>query len=556
MSYLVLARQHRPQNFQEVIKQEHVTQTLANAIKSSRVAHALLFSGPRGTGKTTVARIFAKSMNCEQGPTPDPCNACRSCREITNGSASDVFEIDGASNNSVDQVRELRENIKYKPVRSQYKIYVIDEVHMLSVAAFNALLKTLEEPPEHVLFVFATTDPHKIPATILSRCQRHDFRRIDLNAIAVYLASICQKEKVQLATDDLWLIARESDGCMRDALSLLDQVLSAAAGDIAHEQVIDILGIVDRKMIDDLSDALLNGAVVDALGILDHANLHGVDLKKLYFELVEHFRNLLIIKMGRKIHQLVELPSYELDHLQKKVVPFSMLQLQQLFELLYKEETTVKYATHPKLALEMIFIKLNHVRPALPIEQLIESVDRLRAECSHALSADDASVTKTNDLLASSELVAPPKRVGQPKGLKDASTENALLNVSHSQDVLSQWKAVLDEAQKEFPHLAAYLKDSHLRSRTKWRLEIVVPGNSYAIKQLQRNKNLVALKKICRQYFGEEQHIKIIADSNNPKNIKQAHDEQQKLKQQAINHPLVAEAIDIFNGEISDIKLL
>ncbi|MBL0713757.1 MAG: DNA polymerase III subunit gamma/tau [Desulfosarcina sp.] len=226
MGYLVLARKYRPQSFEEVVGQVHVTQTLANAIRHQRVAHAILFSGPRGTGKTSVARILAKAMNCMQGATPSPCNQCRSCIEITNGSAADVFEIDGASNNSVDQVRELRENVKYMPAYSPHKIYIIDEVHMLSTAAFNALLKTLEEPPPHVIFLFATTEAHKIPITILSRCQRYDFRRVDFDKLVGHMARLCQKEDIVLPEESLATIAREAGGSIRDALSLLDQVMT------------------------------------------------------------------------------------------------------------------------------------------------------------------------------------------------------------------------------------------------------------------------------------------------------------------------------------------
>ena len=257
MSYLVLARKYRPQTFEEVVQQTHVTTTLANAIKAGRVAHAILFAGPRGTGKTTIARIFAKAMNCRQGPRPIPCNTCQACEEITAGSSADVFEIDGASNNGVEQVRELRENIKYMPANSKFKIYIIDEVHMLSLAAFNALLKTLEEPPEHALFVFATTEPYKIPITIHSRCQRHDLRRIDPQALIAHMTMLCHKEGREVSSESLSIIAREAGGSMRDALSLLDQVISSTTGPIEHEQLLDMLGVVDRSLLFDLADGIL-----------------------------------------------------------------------------------------------------------------------------------------------------------------------------------------------------------------------------------------------------------------------------------------------------------
>ena len=271
MSYLVLARKYRPQTFDRVIEQDHVTRTLSNAISADRVAHAVLFAGPRGTGKTTVARILAKAMNCKEGPIPAPCNKCRSCREITSGNAVDVFEIDGASNNSVDQVRELRDHIKYMPAHSMYKIYIIDEVHMLSMPAFNALLKTLEEPPPHVMFIFATTEPQKIPITILSRCQRHDFRRLSLKSMIEHMAYISQEENFKIPQESLVLIGQEATGSMRDALSLLDQVLSCFKGSVSHDQILEILGVIDRKYVFDLCDTILRG---DIAGILDALVAH------------------------------------------------------------------------------------------------------------------------------------------------------------------------------------------------------------------------------------------------------------------------------------------
>src|SRR5512140_1005150 len=237
LSYLVLARKWRPQTFRDLIGQEHVSQTLKNAIDSGRVAHAFLFTGGRGVGKTSAARILAKALNCEQGPAPEPCNACSACEEITAGNSVDVFEIDGASNTSVDDIRDLRETVKYLPSRCRYKIFIIDEVHMLSTSTFNALLKTLEEPPPHVKFIFATTEPHKVPITILSRCQRFDFKRIALPRIVARLRYIVDQEKVSVSDEALAVVARKGDGSMRDALSTLDQVLAFCGESVADADV-------------------------------------------------------------------------------------------------------------------------------------------------------------------------------------------------------------------------------------------------------------------------------------------------------------------------------
>ena len=380
MTYLVLARKYRPQTFEQVIGQDHVTRTLANAISAGRMAHAILFSGPRGTGKTTIARILAKAMNCNEGPSKIPCNTCRSCREITSGNAADVFEIDGASNNSVDQVRDLRENVKYMPQHSPYKIYIIDEVHMLSIAAFNALLKTLEEPPAHVMFFFATTEPHKIPVTILSRCQRHDLKRIDLETIKDHMVSLCAREGLQIAEESLNLIAREAGGCMRDALSLLDQVLACSKDTVNPEIVPDILGVTDRKNIFEISTAILERDIPRFLDILGNIYEHGQDLKKLYAELIEHFRNLLVLKIDAKGARLINTPGHEIELMREQIRETPETYLNQVLDILFREESTIRFSSQPRLALEITGIKIIQIRPAVPIETLIKKLDLLRNE--------------------------------------------------------------------------------------------------------------------------------------------------------------------------------
>ena len=348
MSYLVLARKYRPQNFETVVQQSHVTRTLANAIAAGRVAHAILFSGPRGTGKTTIARILAKAMNCENGPTATPCNQCRSCREITAGHASDVFEIDGASNNSVDQVRDLRENLKYMPVHSRFKIYIIDEVHMLSLAAFNALLKTLEEPPEHILFMFATTEIHKIPITILSRCQRHDLRRIDGKGIVQHMATICKEESAKIDAESLHLIAQEAGGSMRDALSLLDHVLACAQGEITVELISDLLGVVDRRHLFVMADAVLTGDIQQVLKGIDEAWRQGYEIKRFYTDLAGYFHHLSLIKLGAKAEQLVDLPRQEIEQMKAQVQSIPHSFLVQIVDLLFQAEPAIKFSSQPQ----------------------------------------------------------------------------------------------------------------------------------------------------------------------------------------------------------------
>ncbi len=378
MSYLVLARKYRPQTFAEMVGQDHVTRTLVNAIVSDRVAHAILFAGPRGTGKTTVARILAKAMNCAQGPAVEPCNQCRSCREITSGSAVDVFEIDGASNNGVDHVRDLRENAKYKPAHCRLKIYIIDEVHMLSTPAFNALLKTLEEPPAHVMFLFATTEPHKIPITILSRCQRHDFRRISLADIAGRMRELCRREEVTMDEEGLALIAREAGGSMRDALSLLDQVIACAGREVTARRVQEILGSVDSSIVFAVSEQVIRGDLAALLDIVGDVHDHGYPIREFYSVLLDHFRNLLIVKMGQRVDKLVDLPAHDIARMGEQVAPVSVAFLSSAFELLFKAEAAVKLSEQPRLALELALMRILSVKPALPIEVLIGKLDELR----------------------------------------------------------------------------------------------------------------------------------------------------------------------------------
>src|SRR4030042_1720671 len=317
-SYLVLARKWRPQLFEEVVGQQHITQTLQNAISQKRGAHAFLFTGARGVGKTSTARILAKALNCEKGLQTNPCDQCTNCQEITHGTSMDVIEIDGASNRGIDEIRELKENVRYTPAKSRHKIYIIDEVHMLTREAFNALLKTLEEPPPHIIFVFATTEPHKIPATILSRCQRYDFKRIPLKEIIGSLKWIIEEEKVQISQRGLLLIARESEGSMRDAQSLLDQVISYGGKQIRDEDMTDVLGLIDQKILYDTIEAIAQKDTERCLEIVENIYQYGYDIQHFCQELLQYLRNLILIKVSRHPEELIELPAEELEGLRKQ----------------------------------------------------------------------------------------------------------------------------------------------------------------------------------------------------------------------------------------------
>ena len=563
MSYLVLARKYRPQTFEEVVAQAHITRTLTNAISSGRVAHAILFSGPRGTGKTTVARILAKAMNCKDGPTPVPCNVCRSCNEITAGKAVDVFEIDGASNNSVDQVRELRENIKYMPAHSLYKIYIIDEVHMLSTAAFNALLKTLEEPPSHVMFMFATTEPHKIPITILSRCQRHDFRRMDLNSISTHMASLCSREGFKIAEESLGLIAREAGGSMRDGLSLLDQIMTCIQRPITHEQVLDILGIIDRKIIFDLSDSILKADIPGVLDLLDDIYDHGHDMKKLYADLTEHFRNLLVAAMGKKVNKLIDLPSGEVDLLVAQANTISTAVANQIFDLLFKEDASIRLSAQPKLALEMALIRILQSKPVLPIDVLIDKLDILREEMfadgqppESAAATLNSAINNAKDPSSGSQEKTSAVSSKSRARRSGTETEESSATSSPAQNSDEVWNRISKIISNKNPSLAANLAKCRLIKIEGHQLEIEVPGNGFTLKMIQREKNMAVLQQVCADVFGSRKEIRLAPGTTSDDNYQKKKSRDNDLKKKALSHPLVADAVEIFDGKLIDVKIL
>jgi DNA polymerase III subunit gamma/tau len=560
MSYLVFARKYRPQTFDEVVQQSHVTRTLANAIAANRVAHAILFSGPRGTGKTTVARILAKAMNCIQGPTAEPCNQCQSCIEITTGNAADVFEIDGASNNSVDQVRELRENLKYMPVRSRYKIYIIDEVHMLSLAAFNALLKTLEEPPEHILFLFATTEVHKIPITILSRCQRHDLRRIDNQAIAEHMRKICDAENVRIGDSSLALIAQEAGGSMRDGLSLLDHVLACAEGPVTLDLVGELLGIVDRRHLFDISEAVFLGDLQRVLSEIDGVWRQGYELKRFYADLVSHFHYLMLVKLGSKAGFPLDLPDSEIQRMKTQTETVSDSYLLQIFDLIFQAEAAIRLSSQPKLALEMVFLKLFQTAPALPIQQLIGSLDQLQETIGSRSPVRMDTPEPRNP--GANQATVPVQDPAASSGKAIPADTDALLHDTHDKirepEALSSnsdsfWKRVLVRVMKQKPSLAGFLAKCNLRSIDQGQVTVEVIGNAFLYKNIVRYRE--TLENICSEEYGSELHLDLIANFEAAEAKLEQKEKVGRLRQKAMGHPLVMAAMELFDGRLIDIKI-
>ncbi|WP_277057335.1 DNA polymerase III subunit gamma/tau [Trichlorobacter lovleyi] len=551
MSYEVLARKYRPQTFAGLTGQEHVSRTLQNAIDTGRVAHAFLFTGARGVGKTSTARILAKALNCEQGVTLEPCNVCPHCREITDGSSTDVFEIDGASNTGVDDVRELRDNSRYLPSHSRYKIYIIDEVHMLSTNAFNALLKTLEEPPPHVKFIFATTEPHKLPITILSRCQRFDFKRVPLIKIVGRLREIADQEGIVINDAALALIARKGDGSMRDSITCFDQVLAFCGNTVAVEDVATLVGVVDRRLLAELSSAVFAGDTQGALEGVRRVDAFGYNVRQFTQELISHFRNLLIIRSVPKPGEILDLAEAELEELRQQAGEQSAADIQRRLTLLVKAESEMAHASFPRLLLEMVLLKMATLQPVLPIQQLLDRIKHL-----------ETGVAQTTP-----ELWAAPKQ----------AAARPVTPVRHEQPPVQQpaasapqggggWERFVAFCLEQKPALGALLEHGSPLAYAPDRLEIGFPEGSYFLNSLQDPDNKQAVDALAAQYMHQPTVVKIVsiaavADGNSPCSLaeKKKHDEEQRresIQREVKEHPLVQEALRVLGGEIVEIKEL
>ncbi len=479
-SYQVLARKWRPQRFGDVSGQEHVVKTLTNAIAQGRVAHAYLFCGPRGVGKTTAARLLAKALNCEQGPTAEPCGVCAACAEIALGTAIDVPEIDGASNNGVDDVRAIRENARYVPSRDRFKIYIIDEVHMLSQAAFNALLKTLEEPPPHVKFIFATTELHKVPETIVSRCQVHTFRRIPLAAVVAQLKTVAKAEGFPLDDAALALIARQAEGGMRDALSLLDQVVSACGANPTPEAVADALGAVDRQHVLALAGALVARDPARVVGLLGEQYERGTDPRRLGEALCQTLRDLLVARLSG--HAPAELPDHEQREVQELAKRGEPPQLTRLFELCHSTLGDLGRAFDPRLALEVALLKGVYLAPGASIAELLLRTEALAQGAPLPAPAPPPAVPPP-----------PVPRVAAPAPIPAAPVKAApapqapapAAPVALTPEAFARAAAAIFA---QAPRLGTALKTGRLRQVAPGRLTLAFPPQDFRASQLVSEK--------------------------------------------------------------------
>ncbi len=593
MSYLVLARKYRPQSFEELVGQEHVSQTLVNAINSGRVHHAFLFTGARGVGKTSAARIFAKALNCEQGLSPQPCQQCPSCLEITAGQGLDVFEIDGASNTGVDDIRELRENIRYLPSHSRFKIFIIDEVHMLSINAFNALLKTLEEPPDHAKFIFATTEPHKIPITILSRCQRFDFRKISLLAIVEHLRKMVDAEQVEISDRSLALVARRGEGSMRDALSTLDQVLAFCGNQVADEEVQGLLGMVDRRLLLDMVEGIIecdSRRVLDGVRRVDDL---GHSFRQFCQELVESFRTLVLIKVVEEPGDLLEETVDELARLQQLADRCGVEDLQRVLTLLVKTEAELSGSSFPRLALEMTLVRLTHLPPGKEIGALLRKVEDLErrltgngpavavaavtppiAERSPPVRREEPPPVRREEPPPVRREEPPPVRREEPRPAKVVSVAPSTVvaePVASAEPALPAavadqtcWPKLVQHVRKERPRIGSILEHGRLVRFSLPELEVGFVAGSFYLEQMKDAETAEVFQELAEGFFQQSLKLRIVAvDGGQGARVPPSLAEERRsretgrkeqLEQEARKHPVVKAAQEILGGEIVEIK--
>jgi DNA polymerase-3 subunit gamma/tau len=527
MSYIVLARKWRPQGFEDLVGQESVVKTFMNALANEKIVHAYLFSGPRGVGKTSCARILAKALNCGQRTGSEPCGTCESCKAISDGASVDVFEIDGASNNSVESVRELRETVKYAPSGGKYKIYIIDEVHMLSTSAFNALLKTLEEPPPHVVFIFATTEPKKIPATILSRCQHHSFRRITKDRIKEQLKNISGSEKINIRDTAIEMISRAADGSMRDALTLLDQACSFS-DEITERELQSLLGLPESEIITNLSSTILKGDISGTLSIIKELTDRGSDLRQLTKELVEHFRNIAVVKITGDAGELLEFSDDEVQKLRGLASDISIEQLTLLLSELLKIEGEVRSAVNPRYTLELGLLRTSFVKGMTSIENILKMLNSPSAQ-------NEASEPKT----------VPGEKPPAAEKKTEINKHPDSGNITDIRNKDEVWQRLIEKVDSEDHLLSCKLAEAKLIKLTDSELSIGFNGGMSVFADSIKSKSSL-IQPILQKISGRNLRLNILSL---PKKASQK--DSKKIKEEVFAEPLVKDAMKIFDGSLN-----
>jgi DNA polymerase-3 subunit gamma/tau len=562
MEYLVLARKWRPQSFDEVVGQSHVVTTLRNAIQQQRVAHAFVFSGPRGVGKTSIARILAKSLNCETGLTATPCQVCTACREITDGVALDVREIDGASNRGIDEIRELRENVRFSPVSTRYKIYIIDEVHMLTREAFNALLKTLEEPPPHVIFIFATTETQKIPPTILSRCQCYDFRRLSVRQIADQLGKIAREEAITISENGLLWIAEAADGGMRDAQSIFDQVISYAGKTIPDQAIEELLGLSDRQFLYLLSAAVLDRDAARCLATVEDAYYAGIDMAYFYQMLQSHFRNLLLVKIADADRLLADLSAQDVQRLRYQMEGVSRETLLRLLDVIMAEEENVRRSQNPRLNIEQTVVRMAYLPPMIPLEDILEKMTTLRRSIASGdpLSGFISETAKKPAFQQNSASNLPQQLKPVAEDIhadapvrSPARTEinSPPLQISGDEDPEMLWERFRKHVKASNNLLWSKIDSGKVLGYDKGSLQIGFRKDYIFLDEILKQQQ-EKLNVLCRECFGGRVTLQIegtdITNGTNKESREIRNSKARELRQEALNQPLLQTILDAFEG--------
>ena len=536
MSYQVLARKWRPQVFDDVVGQGHITRTLQNAITTSRLSHAFLFSGPRGVGKTTTARILAKALNCVEGPTPTPCGKCDSCIETAAGTSVDVIEIDGASNRGIEHIRELREAVKYAPVGGKYKVYVIDEVHMLTNEAFNALLKTLEEPPPHVIFIFATTEPQKIPATIHSRCQRYGFKRIPLQEIIDRLRKIADAEGIRITDQGLAMIARAAEGSMRDSQSLLDQAVSYSGMEIKDEDLQVTLGSIAQEALLRFTAGLLSRDPAGLLKLVDTLLEQGQDMRQFLSGVVEHLRNLLVVKISPDPGKIVELPATDIEAIKQQAAAAEAEHLLLLFDSLSKTLDDMRWSPHQRFTFEVGLIKASNLAPLKPLAEVLARLTTLEARLASSHGTNTLRANGIHERTAEDSTKAP------------VSSSPLMPAAAPSGGHDDAWNRIMNALKSKKPGLASALAHSKLVEMTETELVISIKGSSFQKDLVEKRENRSIIEDLAAEILSKKLKIKFELLAEAAK-----HDTKQKmLKKQKPEEqdPIVQDALRIFGGEV------
>lgn len=513
LTYIALYRKWRPRTFEDVIGQEHITQTLKNQIKNNNIAHAYLFCGTRGTGKTSTAKIFARAVNCANPVDLNPCNQCDTCTGIQQETVMDVIEIDAASNNGVDDIRELRENVKYPPTKGKYKVYIIDEVHMLSTGAFNALLKTLEEPPHFVIFILATTEPHKIPATILSRCQRFDFKRVKEEEMVKLLADICEKTGIQAESSALRLITRNADGAMRDALSLLDQCIAYCVDGITYDDVIGVLGTVSDEFIFSLVNAVIEGNSREAMENIEALIGAGKDIQQFIKDLIRHYRNLLMTKASQNVEGIINLSRENIERLKEQGEKTDTSAVIRAIHILSEVEVNAKWSSQPRILLEVAVLKLCQPMLDPSIDGLLERIAALEKKLQHGFvrsEVEKRAEEEEKPIEISTKKVE--EKQPQPMPRPPASGKSISL-----EKIEKLWSDILKEIKKRKISAHAVLMEGKPATVDRNTLLIVFKeGFGFHKEAAGNSPNKEFIEGVLEEILGETVYIKCIMEDEAP----------------------------------------